>query len=319
MQAPSKCFFNGCNADALPGLMKCLRHKRKGICTVDQCRNQVNKRGLCVGHGARDLCVVPGCASLGRSAGLCARHAKGCTSMTSCAVGSCRRRVLEGKLCAYHAAKQAYDSQAVAAGDVDDPFLASFVDADSVTAWMGELHDVLDESTAVPSLYWSLVCDLSEHDPTITSLPTLVFDDDEPVSTTCSTSTFAPLFCAVDCCLRKVTTGSEWCATHVNNNGLLDATNDVLMSPDEVNDDMVFLHHDDALSPPQEETSSTSWLEWCTKTSSPPTVLLKDICTFVGVAELPPVSVWGADAESSNLVSCEFEFVPVDDDLIHGA
>ncbi|KAG9402305.1 hypothetical protein AC1031_006931 [Aphanomyces cochlioides] len=111
-----KCFFNGCDELVCPDSIKCLRHKRKGICRVDQCRNQVNKRGLCIGHGARDACIVPGCVSLGRSAGLCSKHSK-LSNSSPCAVENCRRRVKDGAICAFHVSKLKYQSTVQAVKD----------------------------------------------------------------------------------------------------------------------------------------------------------------------------------------------------------
>ncbi|KAF0698387.1 Aste57867_10989 [Aphanomyces stellatus] len=72
------CYFNGCcNPVMCPGTLKCLKHRKKGICSVIPCRNQVNKRGLCLAHGARsDPCRVDACATAARVHGLCFRHLK---------------------------------------------------------------------------------------------------------------------------------------------------------------------------------------------------------------------------------------------------
>ncbi|KAF0693559.1 Aste57867_15424 [Aphanomyces stellatus] len=60
-----------------PESRKCVYHRKKGICAVVPCRNQVNKRGLCLAHGARtDPCSVLGCTIRARSRGLCFSHSK---------------------------------------------------------------------------------------------------------------------------------------------------------------------------------------------------------------------------------------------------
>ncbi|KAF0700407.1 Aste57867_9067 [Aphanomyces stellatus] len=78
------CHFNGCKEKVRPGTRKCAFHRKKGICRIKDCRNQVYARSLCVRHGARKPCVHPGCEGFARYGGYCCKHGdkysvKGCT------------------------------------------------------------------------------------------------------------------------------------------------------------------------------------------------------------------------------------------------
>ncbi|KAF0696472.1 Aste57867_12767 [Aphanomyces stellatus] len=76
--ASQLCHFNGClNPVMRHGSRKCHFHRKRGICAILTCRNQVNKRGVCLAHGARcDPCSVSGCSMSVRTRGLCHSHSK---------------------------------------------------------------------------------------------------------------------------------------------------------------------------------------------------------------------------------------------------
>ncbi|KAF0735127.1 hypothetical protein Ae201684P_002753 [Aphanomyces euteiches] len=82
--AMDTCHFNGCKEKVRPGTRKCAFHRKKGICSIQDCRNQVYARSLCVRHGARKPCVHPGCEGFARYGGYCCKHGdkynvKGCS------------------------------------------------------------------------------------------------------------------------------------------------------------------------------------------------------------------------------------------------
>ncbi|KAF0694007.1 Aste57867_15088 [Aphanomyces stellatus] len=80
----SRCHFNGCPNEVRPGSIKCIYHRKKGICSGPNCRNQVYARGKCVLHGARNPCKHPGCHGYARSRGKCSRHATNNGDKTDC-------------------------------------------------------------------------------------------------------------------------------------------------------------------------------------------------------------------------------------------
>ncbi|KAF0700099.1 Aste57867_9378 [Aphanomyces stellatus] len=70
------CYFNKCKNAAMAGSTKCDFHRKKGICKMQPCRNQVYQEGLCIRHGARNRpCRIEGCAHNLRVRGLCSYHA----------------------------------------------------------------------------------------------------------------------------------------------------------------------------------------------------------------------------------------------------
>ncbi|KAF0700097.1 Aste57867_9376 [Aphanomyces stellatus] len=225
--------------------VKCLRHKRKGICMVDGCRFQVNKRGLCIGHGARDTCIVPGCASLGRSAGLCNKHAKCESPHTSpCAVAGCRRRVKLGPVCRHHEAKQKYAKSTVDIGDDGLPM---------------DLLGDLDLSNGTPPIDWSLVCDALSS-PLLSSFvcaPPLVCCDNKMNEVATVSSSSLP---AVETASSKSSASNDDLSLPMLASLFDEPTSDPLTWIDLVGDG---------------KKAGPSWLEW----QSP--VLLKDICVFV--------------------------------------
>ncbi|ETV67353.1 hypothetical protein H257_16437 [Aphanomyces astaci] len=69
------CFFNGCpNPPSTPHSTKCLFHYHRGICLVDDCRNQVYARSLCVRHGGKRQCQFQGCTLNRRVGAFCTKH-----------------------------------------------------------------------------------------------------------------------------------------------------------------------------------------------------------------------------------------------------
>ncbi|KAH9108710.1 hypothetical protein AeMF1_016139 [Aphanomyces euteiches] len=274
--AAATCFFNGCDAPVAIGSIKCVRHKRKGICAVQACRNQVNKRGVCVGHGARDLCTVEGCMSLGRSAGLCSKHSK--EFGRPCAVVGCRRPVKEDRLCRHHLARHKYDSQ-VSQG-FEDAFLAATID--DPTCSSGEF----DYSTMIE---W---CSMLSFTLPSTDALNGIMDEAGTV--------VADLFMDIDITMEgespQVRVGNE-CIEH----GSINLT-DFASFPEL---DMTFEFQED-------DKPASAWLKWCQDKPNRP-ILLKDFCTFVGVEEQP--GELASDVSSMD-VTCDFAFVPVEDDMM---
>ncbi|KAF0699731.1 Aste57867_9722 [Aphanomyces stellatus] len=69
-----QCFFNGCNKEASDGTFKCLFHIHRGRCLVEDCRNQVYARNLCVRHGGKKQCAFDGCEVNSRVGNFCTKH-----------------------------------------------------------------------------------------------------------------------------------------------------------------------------------------------------------------------------------------------------
>ncbi|KAF0720478.1 Aste57867_271 [Aphanomyces stellatus] len=70
----TKCFFNDCDNDVVPGLWKCEFHKNRGKCLAGDCQNQVYARSLCVRHGGKRQCQAADCTSNVRIGDFCSRH-----------------------------------------------------------------------------------------------------------------------------------------------------------------------------------------------------------------------------------------------------
>ncbi|KDO26601.1 hypothetical protein SPRG_08005 [Saprolegnia parasitica CBS 223.65] len=68
------CFFNECNQAVVPGSWKCVFHRHRSRCQVDDCRNQVYARSLCVRHGGKRKCEAPDCGVHVRQGRFCTLH-----------------------------------------------------------------------------------------------------------------------------------------------------------------------------------------------------------------------------------------------------
>ncbi|EQC32903.1 hypothetical protein SDRG_09434 [Saprolegnia diclina VS20] len=68
------CFFNECNQAVVPGSWKCVFHRHRSRCQVDDCRNQVYARSLCVRHGGKRKCEAPNCGVHVRQGRFCTLH-----------------------------------------------------------------------------------------------------------------------------------------------------------------------------------------------------------------------------------------------------
>ncbi|KDO21249.1 hypothetical protein SPRG_13548 [Saprolegnia parasitica CBS 223.65] len=74
--ADTTCFFQGCTSKPMEGSVKCHFHRNRGLCRINNCRNQVYARSLCVRHGGRHPCAHPGCSTNARLGDFCCRHSK---------------------------------------------------------------------------------------------------------------------------------------------------------------------------------------------------------------------------------------------------
>ncbi|ETV67354.1 hypothetical protein H257_16438 [Aphanomyces astaci] len=141
------CFFNGCpNPPSTPHSTKCLFHYHRGICLVDDCRNQVYARSLCVRHGGKRQCQFQGCTLNRRVGAFCTKHGPtdavrrcshdGCSSQAHlrgkcfrhggcrfCKVDGCVTYARNRGYCARHTPKSAQDhpvkSDQVETGSMD--------------------------------------------------------------------------------------------------------------------------------------------------------------------------------------------------------
>ncbi|OQR88266.1 hypothetical protein THRCLA_22894, partial [Thraustotheca clavata] len=68
------CFFNECAQPVPPGSWKCVFHRHRSRCRVDDCRNQVYARNLCVRHGGKRQCQHPNCNVHVRQGLFCTVH-----------------------------------------------------------------------------------------------------------------------------------------------------------------------------------------------------------------------------------------------------
>ncbi|KAF0693908.1 Aste57867_15169 [Aphanomyces stellatus] len=100
-----KCHFNGCSESVRPGSRKCAFHRKKGICRIHNCHNQVYARGLCVRHGARKPCTHPKCDGYARNGGFCTRHGEK-NPIKLCSVKDCTNKAHARQLCVRHGGGQ---------------------------------------------------------------------------------------------------------------------------------------------------------------------------------------------------------------------
>ncbi|KAG9405160.1 hypothetical protein AC1031_004269 [Aphanomyces cochlioides] len=92
-----KCFFSGCDYEAMAGSWKCTFHVHRSRCAAGDCRNQVYARNLCVGHGGKRQCQVEGCHMNCRIGDFCTRHSS-TDVLRFCSEEGCRSQVhLRGK------------------------------------------------------------------------------------------------------------------------------------------------------------------------------------------------------------------------------
>ncbi|KAF0738568.1 hypothetical protein Ae201684P_019651 [Aphanomyces euteiches] len=124
-----KCFFSGCEHDAMEGTWKCTFHIHRSRCAAGDCRNQVYARNLCVRHGGKRQCQVQGCRLNCRVGDYCTRHSssevlrfcseEGCNSQVHlrgkcfrhgggrrCQVEGCTKFARNRGLCARHTPKK---------------------------------------------------------------------------------------------------------------------------------------------------------------------------------------------------------------------
>ncbi|CAK4071270.1 unnamed protein product [Aphanomyces euteiches] len=96
-----KCYFNDCPEDATPNSWKCTFHRHRRACQVDECRNQVYARRLCVRHGGKRQCQVPFCGTNIRVGTFCTKHG-GEANKRYCKIEGCNKQAhLQGK-CVRH-------------------------------------------------------------------------------------------------------------------------------------------------------------------------------------------------------------------------
>ncbi|ETV73385.1 hypothetical protein H257_11884 [Aphanomyces astaci] len=99
------CHFNGCTERVRPGTRKCAFHRKKGICHIHNCHNQVYARGLCVRHGARKPCNYPKCEGYARNGGFCTRHGDR-HPIKLCSVQGCQNKAHARQKCVRHGGGQ---------------------------------------------------------------------------------------------------------------------------------------------------------------------------------------------------------------------
>ncbi|EQC25391.1 hypothetical protein SDRG_16718 [Saprolegnia diclina VS20] len=95
------CYFKDCHQPVQPGSWKCIYHRRRTRCLVEECTNQVYARNLCVRHGGQKSCCVQGCCRNARQAGFCYRHS-GDDSRRRCSFAGCVRKAILGGKCISH-------------------------------------------------------------------------------------------------------------------------------------------------------------------------------------------------------------------------
>ncbi|KAH9152522.1 hypothetical protein AeRB84_005063 [Aphanomyces euteiches] len=101
MRVLTKCFFKGCANDVMLGSWRCQFHSHRARCLIDDCRNQVYARNLCVRHGGKKKCQVQGCSFSCRMGGFCVKHGAP-SSVKLCSEPGCSKHAhLRGK-CVRH-------------------------------------------------------------------------------------------------------------------------------------------------------------------------------------------------------------------------
>ncbi|KAF0738518.1 hypothetical protein Ae201684P_019933 [Aphanomyces euteiches] len=93
----AECFFNGCTNSVIPDSFKCIFHSQRGRCLVQDCRNQVYARNLCVRHGGKRPCAFDGCNLNSRVGKFCTKHSP-TDSVRRCSHEGCQNQShLRGK------------------------------------------------------------------------------------------------------------------------------------------------------------------------------------------------------------------------------
>ncbi|ETW06935.1 hypothetical protein H310_03046 [Aphanomyces invadans] len=99
------CYFKGCARPTVEGAIKCEFHKQRSICLVQDCRNQVFARNLCVRHGGKKTCVYEGCHQNVRLGNLCGKHGAGSTRKL-CVEDGCTKFAQTKQRCSAHGGGQ---------------------------------------------------------------------------------------------------------------------------------------------------------------------------------------------------------------------
>ncbi|KAF0686270.1 Aste57867_21876 [Aphanomyces stellatus] len=94
-----KCFFHACDHPVVPNTWKCMYHRHRARCLVDQCRNQVYARKLCARHGGKKQCQVDGCQLRARLGSVCYTHG---ASKKSCTTDGCEKPAHARGKCVRH-------------------------------------------------------------------------------------------------------------------------------------------------------------------------------------------------------------------------
>ncbi|CAK4079889.1 unnamed protein product [Aphanomyces euteiches] len=105
MSSSTKCFFNDCQNEVLPGSWKCFFHRPRGSCLVSGCRNQVYARRRCVRHGGKPQCEVPDCNRNVRTGTLCSFHGSG-PSKKRCTAPGCTKFAHNLSFCVSHGGRR---------------------------------------------------------------------------------------------------------------------------------------------------------------------------------------------------------------------
>ncbi|KAH9109453.1 hypothetical protein AeMF1_015481 [Aphanomyces euteiches] len=86
----------------MPNSIKCIQHRKEGICRSQPCYNQVYQHGVCVRHGGRRAtCSETGCVHKSRVNGLRHAHSKH-RPATKCEHSTCRSKARTGLYCLRH-------------------------------------------------------------------------------------------------------------------------------------------------------------------------------------------------------------------------
>ncbi|KAH9153857.1 hypothetical protein AeRB84_003945 [Aphanomyces euteiches] len=101
MYGATKCYFHGCDLDAVAGSWKCANHRYRGRCAVQDCRYQVYAKKLCVQHGGKPKCRVEGCQVTIRVGDYCSKHIP-TEAIKFCSVEGCATRAHLGGKCFRH-------------------------------------------------------------------------------------------------------------------------------------------------------------------------------------------------------------------------
>ncbi|KAF0699648.1 Aste57867_9793 [Aphanomyces stellatus] len=99
------CYFKGCSRPTTGDSVKCEFHKQRSICLVQDCRNQVFARNLCVRHGGKKTCRHDGCNENVRLGDLCGKHGAGSTRKL-CIETGCEKFAQTRQRCSAHGGGQ---------------------------------------------------------------------------------------------------------------------------------------------------------------------------------------------------------------------